>query len=182
MPGQELEAELARLDPVRARQAETRRYHEAAEAAAVILQAKALNSDSVPPGPDPRRPSRTAGTAARRSPPPPGPHPATSGVALQPRLIAHMPTIGCRLPAPGRCRWSIRGPGSEREILVGYHPPERYSGVRGLSGRRLAPTATPKTRVPVLGSAELAVWDVRARVPGSPGRQDFPEPVVLGSH
>lgn len=38
MPGQELEAELARLDPVRARQAETRRYHEAAEAAAVILQ------------------------------------------------------------------------------------------------------------------------------------------------
>ena len=56
------------------------------------------------------------------------------------------------------------------------------TGVRGLSGRRLAPTATPKTRVPVLGSAELAVCDVRARVPGSPGRQDFPEPVVLGSH
>src|SRR5512142_3310833 len=26
-----------------------------------------------------------------------------------------------------------------------------------------------------------AVWDVQARVPGSPGRQDFPEPVVLGS-
>ena len=55
-------------------------------------------------------------------------------------------------------------------------------GAFELSGWRLAPTATPKTRVPVLGSAELAVWDVRARVPGSPGRQDFPGPVVLGSH
>ncbi len=61
-------------------------------------------------------------------------------------------------------------------------PPVSRVGVQGLSGRRLAPTATPKTRVPVLGSAEPAVWDVRARVPGSPGRQDFPEPVVLGSH
>jgi hypothetical protein len=61
-------------------------------------------------------------------------------------------------------------------------PPVGRVGVQGLSGRRLAPTATPKTRVPVLGSAEPAVWDVRARVPGSPGRPDFPGPVVLGSH
>ena len=76
-------------------------------------------------------------------------------------LVPIATVISCSL---ARRRW---GPGRQRS---------RVFGVRGLSGRRLAPTATPKTRVPVLGNAEPAVWDVRARVPGSPGRQEFPGP------
>ena len=82
-------------------------------------------------------------------------------------LVPIATVISCSL---ARRRW---GPGRQRS---------RVFGVRGLSGRRLAPTATPKTRVPVLGSAELAVWDVGARVPGSPGRQEFPGPTRINSY
>ncbi len=72
------------------------------------------------------------------------------------------------LPGISQPGWRPEGRDPER-----HHFSARTRG-RGLSGRRLAPTATPKTRVPVLGSAELAVWDVRACVPGSPGRQTSP--------
>ena len=55
--------------------------------------------------------------------------------------VLNYPAKGANDGLPGR-RWTDHG---------------NDDGVRGLSGRRLAPTATPKTRVPVLGSAELGL-------------------------
>jgi hypothetical protein len=63
---------------------------------------------------------------------------------------ARHPRRAARAAAPPGATAAAPVPPSGRRVAV-------VTGVRGLSGRRLAPTATPKTLVPVLGSAELAV-------------------------